>query len=221
MKTFALLLIMLLTAGAYSPPAFAADHVRGKYWQSKDQHEVMLVFPEKNETYYFNNDASRLCFTFKVAGLWRPTGKSGLLWSDKRQAVLGVLLYSKQDMQKFRGKDLLERVANLQAYVLYRQTGIVPKTHMQPFHTKYPKSYKWTARWKTEYKGKPAIAESNKYFVILRDGWIAQVTAGYKAGGDATARAVIGRLKTTDEPGCYRTLIRKVRSGRSESLKRR
>jgi len=217
MRTFVLSLITLLITISCSPPSVADGLVRGKFWQSKDKHEVVLSFPEKRVAYYFNNDASRLCFTFKVAGLWQPTGKPGLLWSEKRKAVLGVLLYNEHDLQKFRGKTLLDRAANLQAYLYYRHSGIAPKTHIRPFPTTHPKSFKWTARWKTTIKGEPVIAEANKYFVYLRDGWIAQVTAGYQAGGDSTARAVIDSLKTTDDPRCYWPMIRKITSDRVES----
>lgn len=198
----------------YSPLSKADDRIPVKYWQSKDKQAVLLAFPTKKETYYFDNDSSRLCFSYKVKGIWRPSGTRGLIWSERRHAVLGVLLYNEQELKKFRGNNLLEQAANLQAYILYRHSGIHPQTSIRPFATAYPNSFKWTARWNTRLKGEKVIAVAIKYFVVLNSGWLIQVTAGHQAGGDTTARAVIDNLRTTKQPGCFWPRIRKFTSER-------
>jgi hypothetical protein len=62
--------LMRSTTGAdQSPPT--AD-VTVEISSSSDKTELFLVFRETQQAYYFNNNSTRLCYTFSIPGSWKP-----------------------------------------------------------------------------------------------------------------------------------------------------
>lgn len=162
-------------------------------------------------TRYLNNDASRLCYTFRVPGRWRAGGESGLLRSPDGQALVDVLVWSARDLEPFEGGTLMESAAQQTAAVYERQLGRpLDRIDFAPFEAARPGAKKWRAWWVAEVAGRPVIGEASKVFVPIGLGWIAQVTVEGTHDDDEVTREVLKTLDMTIHPECYRPYMRRA-----------
>jgi hypothetical protein len=82
MRTLLTAVLVTFLCGCASAVSEKPDApIRGQYWVSPDRTEILVAFPEKGEAYYFNNNASRQCYTYKVQGKWRPSVPLSILWT--------------------------------------------------------------------------------------------------------------------------------------------
>jgi hypothetical protein len=189
-------------------------------YQKGDWTEAIFPVHERNLTYYFNNDQSRLCFTFKLPGIWYPTGESGLLsntmggrhpntWgpAGSGHGHAGALVVSKSDLTIATGSS---QIVFMQRYIEHLIASFddmfgvaIEDSNVTDFSSKYPGSVKWVGRWPATKAG--VIPQVTRYIAPVSDGWLAAVTASpYGRGPDDTfARALLASLEITKEAGCY------------------
>jgi hypothetical protein len=186
----------------------ADDAVEGKFWVSPDRSEVLVSFPEKSEAFYFNNDKTRLCYSFKVLGKWQPSEESALLLSLDGRSQAGVKLYSAAELKDFDGADLVTRATRLITQDYEKALGRkLTNVKITPFETEKHKGIKWTASWPGPRRG--VEMKASKVFVELASGWVAQITANGTGDDDALTRLILESLNTTSHPEGYWPIIKK------------
>lgn len=181
--------------------------VLGEYYVSPDRIEVLLIFPERNESYYFYNNSERLCYTFKLPGSWLPGRATGLLRSKDGQAEAGVLIIPEKDLEEFEGSDLVARAVKLITQIhsdllakgkLPEQTKVVPHES-----NKWPGTKKWTATWIVKKNEEEHELQARKLFVQVHPKWVAQITVLGSSDDESMANELLGTLSVTDDPQCY------------------
>ena len=118
-SVIAVLGLSLISMGS----VLASDENDDLFWISEDETELVVQSNEDNATYYFNNDSSRLCYSFRLSGKWKPTVKSLSLLAieeagSRRNVVIqskpaqtskgpraGVWIYSPEELVEYEGDD--------------------------------------------------------------------------------------------------------------------
>lgn len=196
--------VLILISGC----ATGRSDVQGQYWMSPDRTEVLLSFPEKGEAYYFNNNRSRLCYTYKILGKWQPTAESALLRSADGRAVVGVLLFSAQELDEYVGNDLVTRASNRITKIYEKSVG-KPLANVKLEAIPRVGAMKWSATLTVERGRQRKEMQTSKIFAEIVAGWVAQITVSGTSDDDGLALHILEILGTTSEPECYWPLIRK------------
>lgn len=182
--------------------------VEVQYLMRPEYKEVLLVFPE--ETHYFNNDATRLCYAFKIPGRWKLGKEPGLLQSEDGRALAGVLLYSAQELRGFEGPDLITRASKRLTEVYKKNSETTfASTNLEPFKSSRSGTKKWSFVTYFEQAGEQYELRDSKVFAEIVPGWVAQVTASRPSFDESLALTILETLGSSSEPECYWPLIRR------------
>jgi hypothetical protein len=194
------------------------DSAAVTYWLSPDQKELYVAVATPadragDRLYYFNNDASRRCYTFTVAGRWKLDSTSGTMSSDDGRGSLGQSVQGARDLKARGDADLV--AAAIEAYErqftesLAALSGqgfeITAKATFSaaPFETSARKATKWTASARAQRHGREASINQHEVIVEVSPGWVLAIEAR-----DDVAREAIESLGTAAPPDCYWPLIR-------------
>ena len=195
-----------------------ADSVEVKYWLSPDQRQLYLAATAPADKgggrlYYFNNDASRLCYTFAVSGRWKLDETTGVMSSDDRKGSLGQSVLGARELKVAEDADLIaaaiksyehrftESVADLSGQGF--ETKQEPVFTTAPFETSARKSVQWTGSARAQKQGREAAIRQREVFVEAARGWVLTIEAN-----DDVAREAIESLGTSRAPQCYWPFIR-------------
>lgn len=203
-----LIVISILFVGCASTINPQPDNtVEGQYRINPERTELLVAVPQKEVAYYFNNNADRLCYTYKIPGKWRSSGQSGLLRSEDGQAYAGIFLYSAKELEEFEGPDLVTRAARLLTRSYEKRLGLsIDRESLVPFKSQQSGTIKWSISWPRERGGQ---YRASKIFVEIAPRWVAQITVTGAADEDALARHILETLNSTSDPECYWPFIRK------------
>jgi len=189
-----------------------AEHlIEGKFWVSPDRLEVVLSFPGQKETYYFNNDYRRLCYSYAAPGSWEPTGRRAILRYSDTRYELSVILYAEEQFEGMTGSNLEERAANFIADKYREALGkALASSKISSFASAVPGSIKWTATWHEQRGGKPYEFAATKYFAVIEHGWVAALTIVFVPDKaiDDLARKIFKSLNTKHDAECYWPFLR-------------
>jgi hypothetical protein len=209
----AILVVALVFPQAW--PARGADTVEVTYWLSPDQRElyVATTTPGGSRLYYFNNDTSRLCYTFTVSGRWKLDEKSRVMSSADGKGSLGQSVKSAKDLDAVGDGDLIaaaiksyerqfaESVAALAAQGFETKDKATFTT--APFDTSTRKSVQWTASAVSQRQGRDAAIREREVLAEIDREWVLAIEAS-----DDVAREAIESLGTARPPECYWPFIR-------------
>jgi hypothetical protein len=188
--------------------ATAPSDIKGEYWTSPDRSKVLLFFPAQGESYYFNNNENRLCYTYKILGKWLLNSDPALLRSTDGHSVVGVLLFSAEELKNYEGNDLVTRASNRITEIYAESAGnFLDNVELEPI----PKAgaMKWSATLTLKRAGHSTELQISKIFAEIVPGWVAEITAIGTFDNDRIASHILEVLGTTSEPECYWPLIRK------------
>jgi hypothetical protein len=194
-----------------------------RVWLSPDHTELLLQSSEKNETYYFNNNSDRLCFSFKLPGLWQPSRKSlSLLVIEEPEAHIdlkvgaseeavvwkgeigGVWVYSPEELSAHRGVDPVDRASRLIAKIYEEENKAKLTTDkLLPYKSSLPGTKKWKATWSLLIDDQPTQMGAEKIFAEIDPGWVAQISSS----NDEIARDILQSLNTSSASDCYTSFI--------------
>jgi hypothetical protein len=195
-------------APAQKKKATAPSDVQEEYWTSPDRSEVLLFFPAQGESYYFSNNENRLCFTYKIYGKWLPPSEPALLRSTDGHAVVGVLLFSAEELKNYKGKDLVTRASNRITEIYVESAGkFLDNVKLEPIPQ--AGAMKWSATLTLKRAGRSTELRISKIFAEIVPGWVAEITAIGTFDDGRMALHILEVLGTTSEPECYWPLIRK------------
>jgi len=123
--------------------------------------------------------------------------------------MVGVLLYSPEDLKDFEGSDPVARAAKLITKV-YEQSAGQPlaDTTLVPFESTRPGVKRSTTSWRATIRERPVLMKASKVLVEIAPGWVAQITVQGTLDDDGLTRRVLETLSTTSEPECYWQFIR-------------
>jgi len=209
-----LALVALLTVSCGPAVSARADSlIEVEFEISADRTEVVVTIPHSQETYYFDNNAMHLCYTYKIPGTWRLTKQRGLMRTEDGRAMAGVRLYSEQELEHFEGSDLVARAARLIATIYEKGIGVPLKNvKLEPFQSRRSGTMKWSFVANVKRAGRQYELQDAKIFAEIAPGWVAQITAGTAASSppfdDGLARQVVETLSSTSESECYWPFIR-------------
>lgn len=189
--------------------AGAADPVHVNYWLSPDKQELYVavtVPADKSggQLYYFNNDASRLCYTFVVSGRWRLGERTGRMSSDDGKGSLGHSVESARDLEVAEDADLIAAAIKSYEHRFTRSviapSGQTPEATFTttPFKTSARRSVQWTGTAQVQRQGRKLDMRMREVFVEVAKGWVLVVEAS-----DDVAREAIESLGTARPPECY------------------
>jgi hypothetical protein len=188
--------------------ATAPSDITGEYWTSPDRSEVLLFFPAQGESYYFNNNENRLCYTYKISGKWLPNSEPALLRSTDGSAVVGVVLFSAEELKNYEGNDLVTRASNRITEIYAESAGkFLDNVKLEPISK--AGAMKWSATLMLKRAGHGTELRISKIFAEIVPGWVAQITANGTFDDDRMALHILEVLGTTSEPECYWPLISK------------
>jgi len=182
-----------------------------EYAISPDRTELFISIPEKKESYYFNNNAKRLSYTYKIPGKWKPSQESALLVSEDGRAFVGVMLYSTKELEGYEGNDLLTRTSNLITKNYQQKIGKSPASKkLVSFSSPRSGTMKWSASWHSVGKdGRPVELRTDKVLWEISPGWVAQITVNGTSDDDGLARGILETLNATSKPEGYWPFIRR------------
>jgi TPR repeat protein len=195
------------------------------FWVSPNGIEIVVQSEQKNETHYFNNDINRICYTFKVPGQWVPSsGSISLLQireSESSTAVTlgsidsvttwkgsqaGIYIYSPRELGVSKGSDPISNAVAKGLYSAEKKHNMTTLSNeIVPFECSWPKAKLWKAEWSIPINGELTRIGSEKVFIDIGKGWVAQVTSGKPGGWNSgeQIRRFIESFETTAEPDCY------------------
>jgi hypothetical protein len=178
-------------------------------WISPDRMHVVIVSPDSGFTYCFNMDASHMCFSYKLPGIWRPSSQPGLLESEDASGRVGIVLFSSEELNQQEGVDAVTQAAHLvmKSHDEMFETKIHSK--LTPFPASRPGAMKWTATFSILYEGDETKIGVEKFFVEIASGWVAQITA-QPVGSDAVVLAALEELSISSEQEDLWQLVREM-----------
>jgi hypothetical protein len=194
----------------------ATKPVRVKYWLSPDEQQVALSFAARDQAigrlYYFNNDASRLCYTFTVSGQWIIDPATGFFSSKDRRHRFGQSADSAHDLGVEQNGNLIE--AKIRSFKDdfrdMRKNLPAPQPTTEPtFDVEScnsptrPSCVKFQATIEVQVQGLKGLQRLKAMIVEAAPGWVFAVTAE-----DDVALEAVESLSTTSDPGCYWSFIR-------------
>lgn len=212
--------VLLVAAALWAWPIAASDEdaVDVRYWKGADGMEIFLASAAPVEVggprlYFFSNDASRVCYTFTVAGSWAFDQTTGTMLSEDGRGHLGKVLLGPGKLGKGSGSELV-KAAILGYQTQFRENlaslaaqGV--KDISQPDYSveRIPvtgrEALKWTARAIGRIKGQAASIVQHEIFVEVVPGWVLVLEAR-----DDVAREVVESLGTAEPPDCYWPFLR-------------
>lgn len=212
--------IVLVAAALWAWPIAASDKdaVEFRHWKSPDSMELFLVSAAPAEAggprlYFFSNNATRVCYTFTVAGSWTFDKASGVMRSDDGRGSLGKDLLGPEKLVKDGGPELVR--AAIQSYqAQFHETLLAlasqgvkrisqPDYSVETFSVAGREAVKWTARATGQIKGQDASIAQHNFFVEVVPGWVLVIEAR-----DDVAREAIESLGTAEPPDCYWPFLR-------------
>ena len=213
-------LVLLVAAALWAWPLAASDKkvVELSYWKSSDGMELFLAAAAPVEAggprlYFFSNDASRVCYTFTVAGSWKFDKATGVMQSEDGRGNLGQTLLGPDKLGTGSGPELVR--AAIQSYQA-QFPGILsslaaqgvkgisqPDYSVETFPVAGREAVKWTARATGRTKGQDASIGQHEVFVEVVPGWVLALEAR-----DDVAREAIESLGTAEPPDCYWPFLR-------------
>jgi hypothetical protein len=194
------------------------DSAAVTYWLSPDQRQLYVAVTTPadkagDRLYYFGNDASRLCYTFTVAGRWKLDETSDTLSSDAGRGSLGQSLQGARDLAASDDTDLVSAAIKsyerqfTESLTALSGQGFEITTQATfsviPFKTAARKAMKWTASARAQRHGREAAINQHEVIVEITPGWVLAIEAN-----DDVAREAIESLGTAAPPECYWPLIR-------------
>ncbi len=194
----------------------ATKPVKVKYWLSPDKQQVALFFSARDQVirrlYYFNNDASRLCYTFTVSGQWTIDPVTGFFSSKDRQYSFGQSADSADDLGVERDANLIEakirsfkdNFRDLRKNLPAPQPTTEPTFEVESCNSPTrPSCVKFEATAEVQVQGLKGLQRMKAMIVEAAPGWVFSVTAE-----DEVALEAVESLSTTSDPDCYWPFIR-------------
>lgn len=212
------LLLLVAASAAWSAAAIDEQAVEVGYWTSPDGMELYLAAAAPAESggprlYYFNNDTSRLCYTFSVAGSWRLDEATGVMQSTDGRGSLGQSIQGPDELGTGSGREPVEAAITsyqsafaerLHALAAQGVKGIsAPAYAVEAFTAAGREAVKWTAHATARLQGREANIRQHEVFVEVLPGWVLALETQ-----DAVAREAIESLGTAAAPDCYWPFIR-------------
>ena len=214
-------LVVLVAAASWAWPVAAGDakEVDVRFYNSPDGMEVYVVAAAPAELggprlYYFSNDASRICYTFTVAGSWKLDKVTGQMQSEDGRGRLGQKLLGPDELGTGSGPELVKAAIEIhQAWFAENLSSLAAqgvKGISQPVYSAatFPaaghEAVNWTALATGRIKGQDASIGQREVLVEVVPGWVLALEAR-----DDVAREAIESLGTAEPPDCYRPFIRK------------
>ncbi len=194
----------------------ATKPVKAKYWLSPDKKQVVLSFSARDQDigrlYYFDNDASRLCYTFTVSGQWVIDPATGFFSSKDRRHSWGQQADSADDLGVEQNGNLIE--AKIRSFKDdfrdMRNNLPAPQPTTEPtFEVEScnsptrPSCVKFQATAEVQVEGLKGLQRLKAMIVEAAPGWVFSVTAE-----DEVALEAVESLSTTSDPDCYWPFIR-------------
>jgi len=212
------LLLVAVASVAWSAAATDEQAAEISYWTSPDGMELYLAAAVPAESggprlYYFNNDTSRLCYTFTVAGAWRLDEATGVMQSTDGRGSLGQSIQGPDELGTGSGREpveaaitsyqsaFAERLQALAAQGVQRISA--PAYSVEAFAAAGHEAVKWTAQASARLQGREATIRQHEVFVEVVPGWVLALETQ-----DAVAREAIETLGTAAAPNCYWPFIR-------------
>jgi hypothetical protein len=194
----------------------ATKPVKAKSWLSPDKKQVALFFSARDQDfgrlYYFNNDASRLCYTFTVSGQWTIDPVTGFFSSKNRRDSLGQSADSADDLGVEQNANLIEAkirsfkdlFMDMRKNLPGPQPTTEPTFEVQSCNSPTrPSCVKFQATAEVQVQGLQGLQRMKAMIVEAAPGWVFSVTAK-----DDVAMEVVESLSTTSDPDCYWPFIR-------------
>jgi hypothetical protein len=194
----------------------ATKPVKAKYWLSPDKKEVALSFSARDQDierlYYFNNDASRLCYTFTVSGQWIIDPATGFFSSKNRRDSFGQSADSAHDLGVAQNANVVEaKIRSFKDLFIDMRKGLPgPQPTTEPtFEVEScnsptrPSCVKFEATAEVQVEGLKGLQRMRAMIVEAAPGWAFSVVAK-----DDVALEVVESLSTTSDPDCYWPFIR-------------
>lgn len=209
MRKPSFLLAALLAIAAVKAVAAGQEPLKEvQYTVSADRTELVLAFVEQKKSYYFNNDAKRVCYTYPAPGMWRLSGKPGTLLSKNRRASISVALRAADDLQPYEGVDMTARALSFLGEIYAKISDNQHSMTVTPFPTKRAGAVKYAVSWSGQTQGKPTVFRGGGYLAEFAPGWVAHLELGGAADADGLASSILSAISTTTEPECYWPFIR-------------
>jgi hypothetical protein len=186
----------------------ATKPVKAAYWLSLDKKTVALSFSARDQDigrlYYFNNDASRLCYTFTVSGQWIIDPDTGLFSSKNRRHSFGQSADSADDLGVEQNANLIEaKIRSFKDHFIDMRKNLPgPQPTTEPtFEVEScnsptrPSCVKFEATAEVQVEGLQGLQRMRAMIVEAAPGWVFSVTAE-----DAVAQEAVESLSRTSEP---------------------
>jgi len=194
-----------------------ADDAKVRSWKSPDGQQLYLAVaaPEHggDRLYYFQNDATRTCYTFSVAGRWKLDESNGTMVSEDGRGSLGQSVQSASELGVAPGADLVgAAIAGYQRQFTESLAALAgkkdkakpqPTFAVEPFEVRGRTAVKWTASAEGKRKGRDVVIRQHEVLVDLAPGWVLALEAA-----DDVAREAIESLGTAASPECYGPFLR-------------
>jgi hypothetical protein len=194
----------------------ATKPVKVKQWLSPDKKQIALAFSARDQAsgrlYYFNNDASRLCYTFTVSGQWIIDPATGFFSSKDRRDSLGQSADSTDDLGVEPNANVVEaKIRSFQdVFRDMRKNLPAPQPTAEPtFEVEScnsptrPSCVKFEATAEVQVEGLKGLQRMTAMIVEAAPGWAFSVVAT-----DDVALEAVESLSTTSDPDCYWPFIR-------------
>jgi len=184
-------------------------------WLSPDNEHVHISVPHKKRTYYFNNNDQRLCFSFSMEDIWYPSGHPGTFIATNQYDHGGIDLLSEQDLEGFKGEDIIARAVSCQMSELEESgEAKVIGSSKEDLECAFQNTIKLTTDFSLQMFGQTVQGKNPYYFSEVKPGWVAVVQAvrGDNNGDDEMARDLFDSLTFSDGPDCFSQEIAQLRN---------
>ena len=191
--------------------------VKVQYWFSPDKKELYLALPPapdqtSGHLYYFNSDATRLCYTFTVSGRWVLDPATGVMMSKDRGSSLAQSADSVGELGVEENSNLVDakvrwfqdRFKAGRKELPASQSSSEPVFEVESCNSpSRPSCVKFKATAEGQFAGMPALQVMRAMIVEVAPGWVFAIEAK-----DDVALEAVESLSTTSDPECYGPFIR-------------
>lgn len=207
LKKLSLAVLFFLSTFAATVNPSDPDVVPAKIGRRGD--EFFVITSER--TVYFNNDTTKLCYTFSLPGEWEPAQQSGALRTRDHKRVVGVLFYSADSFDGIEGVDIITRAANHITREHEKTVGRPLKATLAPFEGGRHGAMIWEIPETVEWAGLQGKIPP-KILASFPPGWVVVLTATASGATESErvslARQMLETLSVIQNPQCYWPLIR-------------
>lgn len=180
-------------------------------WSSVDGTYVAINALGEDRTYFFSNDAARKCFSFSIDDIWATMNVPGTFVGPNGFDSVAVELVGAFELTGYPGEDLLERlIIGKRELLQFEAAGEVRILEIRDVDDVYPGARQ--VFYEVPYEALPGLAATSTmsfYVADVTTGWAALVHASrdMKSGDDGLAKTVLGSIRLSDDPGCFRDEI--------------